>query len=55
MRLKVIITGIIIGILGYAANYFKFIENQYYSYGSYGAIGIGIILILVGLFMRRRI
>ena len=52
MRLQPIISGLIIGGAGYAIKYYNVFENQYYSYG---IMGLGVLLIIVGLVMRRRI
>jgi len=51
MRLQPIICGIIIGGAGYAAKSFGLIEG---SYLYWGALGLGILLIVFGLFMRKR-
>ena len=52
MRLQPIISGLVIGGAGFAIQYYSIFENQYYSYG---AMGIGALLILVGLFMKKKL
>jgi len=51
MRLQPIISGLIIGGIGYAMKYFEWVSNLYVYWG---AMGFGVLLIILGLFMRRR-
>lgn len=57
MRLKVIISGLVIGGAGFAAYYYNFLKDLSILGVpvTYGIMGIGVILILAGLMMRKRI
>lgn len=51
MRLQPLILGAIITIGGYALKYFEVIKNQYLAWG---IIGLGVLIFIVGLFMRKQ-
>ncbi len=51
MRLQPIVSGVIIGGAGYAMKSFGWVDSPPIYWG---AIGLGVLLIILGLFMRRR-
>ena len=50
MKLKIIIGGLVVGAIGFALNYYSLVENQYISYG---ALGVGVLLVILGFFMKK--
>jgi len=51
MRLQPLISGTILAIGGYALKYFEIIKNQYISLG---IIGLGVLIFIAGLFMKKQ-
>jgi hypothetical protein len=51
MRLQPIISGLVTFGIGFALDYYNVVDNQYISYG---VMGVGVGLILLGFFMKRR-
>ena len=50
MKLQPIISGLIIGGIGFAFNYYNIIESQNIYYG---ILGVGALLIIIGFFMNK--
>ena len=50
MKLQPIISGLVIGGVGFTLKYYNFVENQYIYYG---LLGVGALLIIVGFFMKN--